>query len=120
MNLRTKLYPQRHPCADPEAGRPSEASGGGSEVRGSSTRKEGRIKKRTKQVLEMWPPGPKEGRGVSEGKKISPWKKRPSKQQGRFQEKRNWFDQGGKTSKEALDIREECGSKEPQQKKKPG
>ena len=49
-----------------------------------------------------------------EGKKISPRKKKASKQQGRFQDIRKWFDQGGKTPKEAPEIREECGSKEPQ------
>ena len=78
--------------ADPEAGRPSEASGGGSEARGSSTINVGRTKKRTKKVLEMWPPGPKEGGGLLEGRKVTPRKQKVTRQQGGVSDIRKWFE----------------------------
>ena len=71
----------------------------------------------TKKVLERWPPGPREGGGVLEGRKITPRKNRSPRQQGGFRDIRQWFEQGKKPPKEAPERREECGSKEPQQNK---
>ena len=106
--------PQRHPNADPEAGRPSEASGGGSEERGSSTRQEGRNQKRTKKVLERWPPGLKEGARILEGKARTPRKARAPRQQGGLRDIRQWFERGSKPSQATSENQKECGSKEPQ------
>ena len=71
---------------------PPEASGGGSEVRGSSTSKGSRNLKRAKKVLERWPPGPKEGRG--EGRNKPQGKKKTLKQQEEFTDIREWFEKG--------------------------
>ena len=108
--------PQRHSNADPEAGRPSEASGGGSEERGSSTSIEGRHNKRMKSILEKWPPGLKDRTGVSEGKAKTPGKTKGPRQQGGLQDIRQWFEQGGKPSQITPERQKACGSKEPQQK----
>ena len=109
--------PQRHSNADPEARRPSEASGGGSEESGSSTSKEGRTKKRIKSILEKWPPGPTDRTRVLEGKARTPGKGKGPRQQRGLQDIRQWFEQGGKPSQTTLESKKAGGSKEPQQKK---
>ena len=74
--------PQRHSDADPEAERPSKASGGESEEYGSSTRQEARTKKRIKSILEKWPPGPIDRARVVEGKARTPGKRKGPRQGG--------------------------------------
>ena len=60
--------PEGHPTVDPVAGRPSAATGGVSEKCGSSTRKDSKTQKRTKQILEKWPQASAERERVLEGK----------------------------------------------------
>ena len=106
--------PQRPSIADPEAGRPPEASGGGSEARGSSTKEERGKKKRIKSILEKWPPGPKEGTRVLEGRAGAPRKTKGHKTQLGIQDIRQWFEKGGKPSQGEHENREGSGSVEPQ------
>ena len=111
--------PQRPSVADPEAGRPPEASGGGSEVRGSSTKKERGKQKRMKTILEKWPPGPKEGTRVLEGRAGAPKKAKGHRKQQGIQDIRQRFEKGGRPSQVAPETKEGCGSMEPQNEVKP-
>ena len=111
--------PQRPSIADPEAGRPPEASGGGSEARGSSTKKEREKQKRVKTILEKWPPGPKEGTRVLEGRAGAPKKAKGHRKQQGIQDIRQWFEKGGRPSQVAPETREGCGSMEPHNEVKP-
>ena len=53
-----------------------------------------------------------------EGRNKSVRKKKTLRQQEGFTDIREWFEKGRKTPKEAQETKEECGSKEPQEKKR--
>ena len=80
---------------------------------GAPPRKRGK-QKRIKTILEKWPPGPKEGTRVLEGRAGAPRKTKGHNTQQGIQDIRQWFEKGGKPSQVAPENKEGCGSMEPQ------